>query len=138
MMKQLFGFFLGSVLLFGISACAEERPTHDLSELQGDWQRISSNNPDADSMQLRVDGTSAIVLYAPLTSNFSNNELKWTNIREATGLRDFTLSDKSADNRRWEAELAVLDFVGDSILEFKLTSVEYRDAPGGEQTWVRK
>lgn len=137
-MKQLSLLFLGLVFWLSFSHCTTERFNYDLDVLQGNWRRVDSNNPDADSMLLQVNGSSGVILYAPPGSNFSNQELKWTNINSIAFPKDFTLFDKSADSTRWVADLYVTSFDGDSIMEFRLRSTDHLAAPGGEQTWVRE
>ncbi|MGH1338114.1 MAG: hypothetical protein ACRBFS_18475 [Aureispira sp.] len=137
-MKQFCGLFLGILLAISLGNCGTERPIYELGELQGHWRRVRSNNLDADSMLLQIEGNSAVILYAPPNSNYSNNELKWTSIAPVISPRDFTLSDKSVDGTRWAADLFVEQFDGDSIQEFTLKSSKFLAAPGGEQTWVRE
>lgn len=137
-MKQLYGLLLGWTIITGLSNCATETPRFDLDVLQGNWRRINSNNPNADSMLLKVEGSSGVILYAPSTSNFSDNELKWTGITSVVSPRNFVLSDKSADGNLWEAAILVQEFDGDSIQQFILRNSQFSAAPGGEQTWQRE
>lgn len=137
-MKQFCSLFLGISLALSLGNCGTERPIYELGELEGTWHRLSSNNLEADSMVLQIEGSSAVIVYAPVGSNFSNNELKWIDITPVVSPTNFTLLDKSADGSRWSAALFVDAFDGDSIQAFTLESVAFSSAPGGEQTWVRE
>lgn len=137
-MKQLCYLFLGVILVVGLGNCGTERPVYNLELLQGTWRRISGNNPDADSMLLKVQGTSAVILYAPPYSNFSRGEQKWTRITPVVAPNNFTLLDKSTDDNQWGATILVEIFERDTIVQFSLKSDKYLAAPGGIQVWVRE
>lgn len=137
-MKLIYGCLLVWITALGFSNCGTETPIYDLDVLQGNWRRISSNNPIADSMLLQIDGSSGVIIYAPYNSNFSDNELKWTGITSVVSPRNFVLSDKSADGNLWEAAIFVEEFDRDSIQKFTLRSSQFSSAPGGEQVWIRE
>ena len=137
-MRYIACVFLGLIIITSWGSCASQLPTYSLEKLQGRWRRIASNNTEADSMLLQISGSSAVILYAPANSNFSNNELKWTGITPVVLPRDFTFSDKSIDGNFWAANIFVDLVENDSIKSFIVVSDAFAAAPGGEQKWVRE
>ncbi|MFK7797017.1 MAG: hypothetical protein AB8E82_06155 [Aureispira sp.] len=137
-MRYIAYFFLGLVIAISWGSCAPQLPNYNLEELQGNWRRVSGNNTEADSMLLQISGSSAVILYAPVNSDFSNNELKWTGIAPVVFPRDFTFMDKSIDGNFWAANIFVERVENDSIKSFTVVSDAFAAAPGGEQEWVRE
>jgi hypothetical protein len=137
-MKQLIGLLLLVALGLLGSSCGTERPQYDLEQLKGSWRRTFSSNIDADSMLLKIDGSSALIIEVPSSSSFSVNELKWTSIQPVASHSGFSLSDKSADGRRYDSKLIVEQVENDVIVQFRLLSEDFEAAPGGDQQWERE
>jgi hypothetical protein len=114
-------------------ACGKASPNYDKEVLEGDWIRISSSDARSDSMVVHV-GTdnSAVVVFAPFSSNFFLQQLKWQNITPVAEFGDFQLLDMSADSNLWKAFIIMK-----SEMELEIINAEYPNAPGGGQQWIK-
>jgi len=130
-MKRLLFLGLISSMLFG--AC-QVTPEYPLDILQGKWRRIGSTDPSADSMEIYIQNDSGVISYVPTTTTFTVGTVKWDNITSIAVNANFEMLDYSIDEQGIKTYLD-LYINGDTTLE--LENQNYRNAPGGIQTWVK-
>lgn len=132
-MKLLKGIFLLIVLL-QFMACGGGTTLFTEEDLHGDWKRVWSTDPRSDSMVIRIEENYAIVIFAPDSSDFEQNDLKWIAISPVVEPGNFQFYDSGlgADDEYWKASIEMT-----SLTSFKVTSLDYPDAPGGKQKWIK-
>lgn len=127
-----------SLLCLCSTACRVDTPAYKLDVLQGRWRRISSTDIRSDSLLIEVDNDSAVIVYAPASSNFAAGQIKWRSLNAIASVGDFSVSDLSADSSRWGATI-YMDENGDQApISFTIISNNYPNAPGGSQYWEKE
>jgi len=125
--------YIGMLGCLIMMACGKPSPKYDKMVLKGNWLRINSSDARSDSMTVYIAiGDSAIVTFAPPNSSFALGERKWRSITAVAESGDFQFLDLSGDGNLWKAFIIM-----ESETELKIKSVEYPNAPGGEQTWIK-
>ncbi len=125
--------FLIFFLLFSFARCSTNNAPYGLEFLEGDWERINSTDARSDSMQLRVAGDSAYLLFVPPGSDFSLNQKKWFSITTNNeNSIHFTLKDISADQSYATAQITIT-----SDTSLTLENIDFPLAPGALQYWKK-
>lgn len=120
-------------MLLSFARCATNDALYDLDFLEGDWERINSTDSRSDSMQLRIAGDSAYLLFVPNESDFSLNQKKWFSIViNAENSIHFNLKDISADESYAAAQITIT-----SDTSLTLENIDFPLAPGALQYWKR-
>lgn len=129
-MKLRNGIFL---LIIGLQfmACGVT-PLFDEKDLEGNWQRVSSTDPRSDSMIVHIEGSTATITSVPMNSSFVVGSSKWIGITPVVEPGDFQFNDLGADNNYWRASIKII-----SETSFWVTNLDYPDAPGGKQQWIK-
>jgi len=128
-------YFLFLFLLSIISSCElfEEGDDDDetpiaISQIQGDWIRINSNNSSNDFMQIKVTGTNGVISF-PASSGFADGAVKWQNISPANAT-SYTHEELGSDGNYYDGTITVLN---DSTVNIAVAN----SGAGNNQTWVR-
>ncbi|MEM6264869.1 MAG: hypothetical protein AAGI38_20320 [Bacteroidota bacterium] len=101
----------------------------DLSQVQGTWVRVESNNPQNDGLEVTVTNDRGVVTAEP-RNTFVIGSVKWNDITFAT-TNTYTYQELGSDGNYYEASMSVLS---DSVLNLSVVS----SGAGNIQKWIRK
>lgn len=122
------------LLLFCLAkmmACRTDSLGHNVKKLEGEWRRVWSTDYRSDSMIVSLKGDSAVITYVSPNNDFMIGQVKWLGIMPVVD-ENFELYDLSVDSSLGKARMEML-----SDTNFFLINLDYPDAPGGKQTWVK-
>lgn len=100
----------------------------ELTQLEGTWIRVQSNNPTSDFMRVDVTGATGVIIDAA-QSGFTIGEEKWQDITPS-GPDTFSYGELGSDRNLYDATMTLL---GDDEIEIVVGS----SGAGNAQTWLR-
>lgn len=128
-------YFLFLFLLSIVSSCelledgdSDEETLITLSQIQGDWIRVNSNNASSDFIQIKVTGNSGAITF-PASSGFANGAIKWKNISPANAT-SYTHEELGSDGNYYDGNITLVN-------DTTVTITVANSGAGNSQTWVR-
>jgi PKD repeat protein len=111
----------------------EARPTPAEFDIVGTWERVESNNPSLDGMQVTViqSEEEGEIVSSPSTGAFPVGELKWREI-EKISEHEYVIQDRFSDGTFDESSLFILAYGNELIIgNFNAPNL------GSFQRWIR-